>query len=100
VVCGLLGFIVMIFDQNLTIILVNASDHKLKKGYGYDLDCMALAICTVLLSVVGCPWLVSATVPSLNHVKSLAYYDGDGKKKDDEDPEDERKKEEDSKRVS
>ena len=72
----------MIFDQNLTIILVNASDHKLKKGYGYDLDCMALAICTVLLSVVGCPWLVSATVPSLNHVKSLGYHDGDGKKRD------------------
>ncbi len=97
---GLLAFIVMIFDQNLTIILVNASDHKLKKGYGYDLDCMALAICTLLLSFVGCPWLVSATVPSLNHVKSLGYHDGDGKKRDDEDPEEDHRKEEASKKVS
>jgi hypothetical protein len=42
---------------------------------------MALAICTVLLSVVGCPWLVSATVPSLNHVKSLAYYTATARRK-------------------
>jgi len=71
---GLFGFIVMYFDQNITVRLVNARDHKLKKGYGYDMDMMALAICTLLLSLVGCPWMVSATVPSLNHCRSLCFF--------------------------
>jgi hypothetical protein len=61
VVGGLLGFIVMFFDQNITVRLVNAREHKLKKSYGYDMDMMALCICTFLLSLFGCPWMVSAS---------------------------------------
>eukprot|EP00193_Tetraselmis_chui_P006960 CAMPEP_0177763374 /NCGR_PEP_ID=MMETSP0491_2-20121128/6836_1 /TAXON_ID=63592 /ORGANISM="Tetraselmis chuii, Strain PLY429" /LENGTH=591 /DNA_ID=CAMNT_0019279475 /DNA_START=429 /DNA_END=2204 /DNA_ORIENTATION=- len=75
---GLFAFIVIYFDQNITVRLVNAADHKLKKGYGYDMDMMALCACTVLLSLFGCPWLVSATVPSLNHCRSLCFFGGEG----------------------
>jgi len=71
---GWFGFMVMYFDQNITVRLVNARQHKLRKGYGYDMDMMALCICTVLLSLVGCPWMVSATVPSLNHCRSLCFF--------------------------
>ena len=39
---GLFGFIVIYFDQNITVRLVNAREHKLKKGYGYDMGMMAL----------------------------------------------------------
>jgi len=70
---GLFGFIVMFFDQNITVRLVNAREHKMKKGFGYDMDMMALCFCTVLLSILGCPWMVSATVPSLNHCRSLCF---------------------------
>ncbi|CEM23228.1 unnamed protein product [Vitrella brassicaformis CCMP3155] len=69
-----LGFIVIFYDQNITVRLVNANGHKLKKGYGYDLDMLALCGCTVLLSLCGCPWMVSATVPSMNHTRSLAFF--------------------------
>jgi len=81
---GVLGFIVLYFDQNITVRLVNASEHKLKKGYGYDMDMVALAICTLLLSLFGCPWMVSATVPSLNHCRALCYLGNEGSKKGDE----------------
>ncbi len=52
--------------------LVNSPDHKLRKGDTYHVD---LAIVGVLIggcSMFGLPWLVAATVRSLNHVRSLA----------------------------
>jgi hypothetical protein len=60
---------------------------------------MALCICTVLLSILGCPWMVSATVPSLNHCRSLCFLGNDGTQEQ-KDPEDEVKMEEESKKVS
>eukprot|EP00961_Rhodomonas_salina_P279248 3772482-Rhodomonas_salina.1 len=84
---GLFGFIVMYFDQNITVRLVNAREHKLKKGYGYDMDMMALAICTLLLSLVGCPWMVSATVPSLNHCRSLCFFGNEAGEEEDSEEE-------------
>ena len=96
---GLFGFIVMHFDQNITVRLVNARDHKLKKGCGYDMDMLALCICTIPLSLLGCPWMVSATVPSLNHCRSLAFYSNpDDKGKNNQD--DEQVMEEKSTQVS
>eukprot|EP00961_Rhodomonas_salina_P304231 3941533-Rhodomonas_salina.2 len=65
VVGGLFGFIVMYLDQHITVRLVNAREHKLKKGFGYDMDMMALDVCTLLLSIVGCPWMVFASAPPL-----------------------------------
>uniref|UniRef100_A0A7S1DJH3 Bicarbonate transporter-like transmembrane domain-containing protein n=1 Tax=Hemiselmis andersenii TaxID=464988 RepID=A0A7S1DJH3_HEMAN len=100
VVGGLFGFIVMYFDQNITVRLVNAREHKLKKGYGYDMDMMALCICTFLLSLFGCPWMVSATVPSLNHCRSLCFFGNEGVMDDGgEDEENQRKAEDEAKRL-
>eukprot|EP00873_Tetraselmis_striata_P039266 jgi/Tetstr1/459530/TSEL_004896.t1 len=42
VVGGMFAFIVLFFDQNIIVRLVNAREHNLKKGYGYDMDMMAL----------------------------------------------------------
>uniref|UniRef100_A0A0G4G1R4 Bicarbonate transporter-like transmembrane domain-containing protein n=1 Tax=Chromera velia CCMP2878 TaxID=1169474 RepID=A0A0G4G1R4_9ALVE len=95
---GFLGFILVYFDQNITVRLVNARQHKLKKGGGYDMDMMALCICTVLLSLVGCPWMVSATVPSLNHCRSLCLYGREAPQQE-ESEEDKQKLEADSKAV-
>uniref|UniRef100_A0A0G4FM35 Bicarbonate transporter-like transmembrane domain-containing protein n=1 Tax=Chromera velia CCMP2878 TaxID=1169474 RepID=A0A0G4FM35_9ALVE len=85
---GLLAFVMVYFDQNITVRLVNARQHMLKKGGGYDMDMMALCICTILLSLVGCPWMVSATVPSLNHCRSLCLIGNEENKEEtDEDKE-------------
>eukprot|EP00873_Tetraselmis_striata_P041591 jgi/Tetstr1/461855/TSEL_006934.t1 len=81
---GLFAFIVIFFDQNITVRLVNAREHNLKKGYGYDMDMLALCLCTIALSLVGCPWMVSATVPSLNHCRALCFFGDEGGKKSEE----------------
>ena len=77
---GLFAFIVIFFDQNITVRLVNAKGHHLKKGYGYDMDMMALCICTIMLSVCGCPWMVSAskfstaTIPWASSTCNMSYF--------------------------
>jgi hypothetical protein len=59
-------------DQNITARLVNSPDHKLQKGAAYHWDLAVVGGLLILCSVLGWPWLVAATVRSLNHVRSLA----------------------------
>lgn len=56
------------------------------------MDMMALCLCTLLLSLFGCPWMVSATVPSLNHCRSLCFLSNDGGAKKEEDDDEEAQK--------
>ena len=64
---------VLIFiDQNVTARLVNRPDHKLHKGAAYHHDLALMGILVAGCSMFGLPWLVAATVRSLNHVRSLA----------------------------
>ncbi len=69
---AILGTILVYLDQNITARLVNARDHKLQKGNGYHLDLAVVGGLIGLCSLFGLPWLVAATVRSLNHVRSLA----------------------------
>ncbi|MEE2781344.1 MAG: HCO3- transporter, partial [Planctomycetota bacterium] len=69
---ALLVTVLMYLDENITARLVNSPDHKLKKGVGYHLDMAVVSILTGICSIFGFPWLVAATVRSLNHVRSLA----------------------------
>jgi mannitol/fructose-specific phosphotransferase system IIA component (Ntr-type) len=72
IVPALLGTVLMFVDQNITVRLVNSRDHKLKKGEAYHWDFGLLGVMTAGLSLFGLPWVVAATVRSLNHVRSLA----------------------------
>ncbi|KAA8497371.1 Band 3 anion transport protein [Porphyridium purpureum] len=65
-------------DQNISVRVVNQPAHKLKKGVGYHLDLLMLAICTLVSSLFGLPWMCAATVQSLNHVRSIANYGREG----------------------
>jgi hypothetical protein len=67
--------ILMFFDQNITTRLVNSKDNKLKKGYGYHVDLLIVAFNTALFSMLGMPWLVAATVRSVNHLRSLTTFE-------------------------
>jgi mannitol/fructose-specific phosphotransferase system IIA component (Ntr-type) len=64
--------ILLYLDQNITVRLVNAKEHKLKKGAGYHLDLLVVGVLVGVCSIFGLPWMVAATVRSLNHVKALA----------------------------
>ncbi|XP_066138406.1 electroneutral sodium bicarbonate exchanger 1 isoform X7 [Euwallacea fornicatus] len=68
---ALLGTILIFMDQQITSVIINRKEYKLKKGGGYHLDLFILAILIQICSLMGLPWFVAATVLSINHVNSL-----------------------------
>ncbi|XP_077297815.1 na[+]-driven anion exchanger 1 isoform X2 [Arctopsyche grandis] len=68
---ALLGTILIFMDQQITAVIVNRKENKLKKGCGYHLDLFILLILILICSAMGLPWFVAATVLSINHVNSL-----------------------------
>lgn len=68
---ALLGTILIFMDQQITSVIINRKENKLKKGGGYHLDLMVLCILIFICSLMGLPWFVAATVLSINHVNSL-----------------------------
>ncbi|XP_059486038.1 electrogenic sodium bicarbonate cotransporter 1 isoform X3 [Neocloeon triangulifer] len=68
---ALLATILIFMDQQITAVIVNRKENKLKKGGGYHLDLFILAVLIMICSVMGLPWFVAATVLSINHVNSL-----------------------------
>lgn len=69
---ALLVALLVFLDQNITARLVNSPDHKLHKGEAYHLDLAIVGGLIGICSLFGLPWLVAATVRSINHVRSLA----------------------------
>ncbi|XP_072570567.1 electrogenic sodium bicarbonate cotransporter 1-like isoform X1 [Paramormyrops kingsleyae] len=68
---ALLVTILIFMDQQVTAVIVNRKEHKLKKGAGYHLDLFWVAIILVICSFMGLPWYVAATVISIAHIDSL-----------------------------
>lgn len=68
---ALLATILVFMDQQITALIVNRREHKLKKGAGYHLDLLLVAIIIGICSLLGLPWVVAATVLSVGHVQSL-----------------------------
>jgi anion exchange protein len=71
IIPALLATILIFLDQQITSVIVNRKEHKLKKGHGYHLDLFALAFLIFLCSLMGLPWFVAATVRAITHVRSL-----------------------------
>jgi hypothetical protein len=69
---AILVTVLLFLDQNITTRLVNSPLHSLRKGAGFHLDLGVVGLITVVSSLFALPWIVAATVHSLNHVKSLA----------------------------
>ncbi|XP_035040493.1 electrogenic sodium bicarbonate cotransporter 1 isoform X1 [Hippoglossus stenolepis] len=68
---ALLVTILIFMDQQITAVIVNRKEHKLKKGAGYHLDLFLVAILMIICSFMGLPWYVAATVISIAHIDSL-----------------------------
>jgi len=69
---ALLVTVLVYLDQNITARIVNSPDHRLQKGEAYHLDLGVVGLLMAVCSLFGLPWLVAATVRSLNHIRSLA----------------------------
>ncbi|XP_067858901.1 sodium bicarbonate cotransporter 3-like isoform X5 [Heptranchias perlo] len=63
--------ILIFMDQQITAVIINRKEHKLKKGCGYHLDLLMVSIMLGVCSIMGLPWFVAATVLSISHVNSL-----------------------------
>lgn len=68
---ALLCTILIFMDQQITAVIVNRKENKLKKGCGYHLDLLVVALMLGICSIMGLPWFVAATVLSISHVNSL-----------------------------
>ncbi|VDD90794.1 unnamed protein product [Enterobius vermicularis] len=68
---ALLACILIFMDQQITTVIVNRKENKLKKGCGYHLDLCVLSALIVIVGFLGLPIYVAATVLSINHVNSL-----------------------------
>ncbi|XP_061573802.1 sodium bicarbonate cotransporter 3-like isoform X2 [Cololabis saira] len=73
---ALLCTILVFMDQQITAVIVNRKENKLKKGGGYHLDLLVVALMLGVCSVMGLPWFVAATVLSISHVNSLKLESG------------------------
>ncbi|KAM9371414.1 electroneutral sodium bicarbonate exchanger 1-like [Phaethornis superciliosus] len=68
---ALLCTILIVMEQQITALIVNRNEHKLKKGGGYHLDLFVVAVILAMCSLAGLPWFVATAVLSLSHVNSL-----------------------------
>ncbi|XP_027008666.1 electrogenic sodium bicarbonate cotransporter 1 isoform X3 [Tachysurus fulvidraco] len=68
---ALLVTILIFMDQQITAVIVNRKENKLKKGAGYHLDLFWVAVLMIVCSFMGLPWYVAATVISIAHIDSL-----------------------------
>ncbi|XP_066513597.1 electrogenic sodium bicarbonate cotransporter 4 [Hoplias malabaricus] len=68
---ALLVTILIFMDQQISAVIVNRKENKLKKGCGYHLDLFWVGILMAACSFMGLPWYVAATVISIAHIDSL-----------------------------
>uniref|UniRef100_A0A667YC81 Anion exchange protein n=1 Tax=Myripristis murdjan TaxID=586833 RepID=A0A667YC81_9TELE len=68
---ALLVTILIFMDQQISAVIVNRKENKLKKGCGYHLDLFWVGVLMAACSFMGLPWYVAATVISIAHIDSL-----------------------------
>ncbi|XP_029693804.1 electrogenic sodium bicarbonate cotransporter 4 [Takifugu rubripes] len=68
---ALLVTILIFMDQQISAVIVNRKENKLKKGCGYHLDLLWVGVLMAVCSFMGLPWYVAATVISIAHIDSL-----------------------------
>ena len=58
-------------DQQITAVIANRKEFKLKKSHGYHLDLLIICITIFICSIIGLPWFVAGTVLTVTHINSL-----------------------------
>ena len=76
---AVLAFILVFLDDGITWHLINHRSHKLRHGDAYNYDTIIIAVMVAVNSMLGLPWLVAATVRSLNHIHAMATKSASGK---------------------
>ncbi|KRZ13413.1 Electrogenic sodium bicarbonate cotransporter 1 [Trichinella zimbabwensis] len=61
--------ILLVMDQQITAVIINRKENKLKKGYGYHLDLLVISVLMLICGLFGLPFFVASTVLSIGHVQ-------------------------------
>lgn len=69
---GILLETLFFLDQNISSMLVNKVENKLKKGPGYDVDLVVVSGIIIVQSIFGLPWTHAALPHSPLHARQLA----------------------------
>ncbi|XP_022249553.1 anion exchange protein 2-like [Limulus polyphemus] len=70
-IAALLIFILLFLEIQITELIINKKERKLKKGSGFHLDLMLISYMQIGCALIGGPWVCAATIRSLSHVISL-----------------------------
>lgn len=70
--------LLVFLDQNVTVRIVQSPQNALRKGSSYHWDLVVVGALVAACSCFGLPWLVAATVRSVNHVRALSVAEGRG----------------------
>uniref|UniRef100_A0A915JMD6 Anion exchange protein n=1 Tax=Romanomermis culicivorax TaxID=13658 RepID=A0A915JMD6_ROMCU len=68
---ALLYVLLVIMDQQITTVILNRKENKLRKGFGYHLDLLIVVVLLVISAILGLPCFLSATILSITHMHSL-----------------------------
>uniref|UniRef100_A0A0N4ZKH3 Anion exchange protein n=1 Tax=Parastrongyloides trichosuri TaxID=131310 RepID=A0A0N4ZKH3_PARTI len=71
---GICYSILITLDQQITSAIVNKKDHLLRKGHGYHLDLIVVAVLIIICATFGLPFYIANTVISLMHVEALKIH--------------------------
>lgn len=74
---ALLCMVLLFIDQQITGLIINRPENKLKKDTGYHLDFFVVGIMIIPCSLLGLPFYVASVTQSITYMQSLRIYEED-----------------------
>ncbi|XP_018405916.1 PREDICTED: band 3 anion transport protein [Cyphomyrmex costatus] len=71
VVPALLVYILVFMETQISELIIDKKERKLRKGNGYHMDIVVVCLMNVGCGLMGAPWCSAASVRSLTHVSAL-----------------------------
>lgn len=68
---AILVYILIFMETNITELIIDKKERKLRKGSGFHLDIVILCTANLGCGLAGAPWMCAATVRSIAHVSAL-----------------------------
>ena len=74
---AILVSILIFMEVELTGVILDKKEFKLKKGTGYNLDLIVVGLIVCLCSLLGFPWLCASPIHSMSHLHALMVFSND-----------------------
>lgn len=74
IIPAILVSILIFMEVELTGVILDKKEFKLKKGTGYNLDLIVVGVIVGLCSSLGFPWLCASPIHSMSHLHALMVF--------------------------